>query len=121
MRDEDFQALLGAAADAVEHYHGRKNNLRTTVLPRPPRAMEAAEIRALRERVQASQSVFALALNVGLSTVQAWEAGTRSPDGGNLKLLRVAEAHPEVVFGKMYDPAADPVRELASARKRRVG
>ena len=41
-------------------------------------------------------AVFAMALNVSIKTVQAWESGARVPDGGNLKLLRVGEAHPEV-------------------------
>ena len=102
MQDEDFQALLGAAAEAVEHHHGRRNDLRTTTLPAPPEPMSAEEVRRLRRRVHASQAVFARVLNVSPSTVQAWESGYRSPDAGNLKLLRLGEEHPEVVFGSLY-------------------
>jgi putative transcriptional regulator len=107
MRDQEFDALLGAVDEVVEHFRGRKHDLRTTVLPAPPRPMKAAEVRRLRERVRASQSVFARALNVSPSTVQAWESGYRSPDAGNLKLLRLGEQHPEIVFGNLYDPAAE--------------
>ncbi len=107
MRNEEFEALLGAVDEVVEHYHGRKHDLRTTALPTPPRPMKASEVRRLRERVRASQSVFARALNVSPSTVQAWESGYRSPDAGNLKLLRLGEQHPEIVFGTLYDPAVE--------------
>lgn len=116
MNDADFQELLGAVQEAVEHYEGRRHDLRTTVLPAPPAPISAAEIRFLRDRVGLPQRVFALALNVSTKTVQAWEAGTRVPDGGNLKLLRVAEAHPEVVFGSLYQPATPPARVRAPRR-----
>lgn len=120
MRDEDFQELLEAARQAVEHYEGRRHDLRTTILPRPPEPMGAEQIRRLRERIGASQAVFAMALNVSTKTVQAWESGARVPDGGNLKLLRVGEAHPQAVFGRLYQPpqqAAEPPAKRRTARK----
>lgn len=110
MDEEDFQELLQAARQAVEHYEGRRHDLRTTILPAPPDPMDAGQIRRLRERIGASQAVFAMALNVSTKTVQAWEAGARVPDGGNLKLLRLGEAHPEVVFGRLYTPAEKPAK-----------
>lgn len=119
MRDDDFQELLGAVQEAVEHYEGRRHDLRTTVLPAVPQPMNAAGIRALRERIGASQAVFAMALNVSTKTVQAWESGARVPDGGNLKLLRVGEAHPEAVFGRLYTPPA-PAAPARRSEKPRV-
>lgn len=118
MRDDDFQELLGAVQEAVEHYEGRRHDLRTTVLPAVPQPMSAAAIRALRDRIGASQAVFAMALNVSTKTVQAWESGARVPDGGNLKLLRVGEAHPEAVFGRLYTPPA-PAASAARPEKPR--
>jgi putative transcriptional regulator len=106
VREDDFQELLGAVQEAVEHYEGRRHDLRTTVLPAVPQPMNAAAIRTLRERIGASQAVFAMALNVSTKTVQSWESGAREPDGGNLKLLRVGEAHPAAVFGRLYTPPA---------------
>ncbi|HEX2077781.1 MAG TPA: helix-turn-helix domain-containing protein [Longimicrobium sp.] len=113
MRDEEFQVLLQGVKEMVEHYHGLRHDLRTTILPMPPEPMDPAVIRALRERIGTSQAVFAMALNVSTKTVQAWESGARTPDGGNLKLLRVAEAHPEAVFGRLYQPQAEPERAPA--------
>jgi putative transcriptional regulator len=103
MNEKDFAALMEGAEEVMGYLRGEKKNLRTTVVPAPPRPMTAAEIRRLREDVlKASQSVFAIALNVSTSTVQAWEAGNRHPTAGNLKLLRVGEEHPEVIFGSLY-------------------
>jgi putative transcriptional regulator len=113
MKDEDFQELLLAVEQADEFRRGLRHDLRTTILPAPPEPMGAAEIRALRERIGASQAVFAMALNVSTKTVQAWEAGARVPDGGNLKLLRVGEAHPEAVFGRLYQGPPQPAKARA--------
>jgi putative transcriptional regulator len=120
MNDEDFQDLLLAVQQADEFRRGLRHDLRTTILPTPPEPMDAAAIRALRERIGASQAVFAMALNVSTKTVQAWESGVRVPDGGNLKLLRVGEAHPQAVFGRLYGPppqAEEPPAKRRTARK----
>lgn len=114
MNDEDFQDLLTAVQQAVEHRKGLRSDLRTAILPRPPEPMEPGEIRRLRDRIGLSQRVFAMALNVSTNTVQAWEAGARVPDGGNLKLLRVGEAHPASVFGGLYRPAGEPAKPGAA-------
>ena len=84
MRDEDFKLFMEGVKQMVEHYHGLRHDLRTMILPMPPEQMDAAAIRALRERIGTSQAVFAMALNVSTKTVQAWESGARKPDGGNL-------------------------------------
>ncbi|HEX6373543.1 MAG TPA: helix-turn-helix domain-containing protein [Longimicrobium sp.] len=123
MNDEDFKLFMEGVKQMVEHYHGLRHDLRTTILPMVPEPMDAAAIRALRERIGASQAVFAMALNVSTKTVQAWESGARNPDGGNLKLLRVGEAHPEAVFGRLYQPPAQadesPVAPLPRSRAAR--
>lgn len=122
MRDETFQELLEAVQAAVDHYEGRRpdSDFRITVLPAPPSPMEAAEVRTLRERIGVSQSVFALTLNVSIKTVQAWESGARVADGGNLRLLRLTERHPEVVFEWMHAREREkgkPAKKPRRARK----
>jgi putative transcriptional regulator len=116
VNDEDFQDLLTAVQQAIEHRQGLRHDLRTTILPAPPEAISPREIRRLRERIGLSQRVFAMALNVSTKTVQAWEAGARVPDGGNLKLLRVGDAHPAAVFGKLYTPAEEPAKTRATRK-----
>jgi putative transcriptional regulator len=52
-----------------------------------------AEIRALRERENVSQPVFASYLNVSKNLVSDWERGKRRPGGPALKLLHVIQKH----------------------------
>ncbi|HEX8718402.1 MAG TPA: helix-turn-helix domain-containing protein [Gemmatimonadaceae bacterium] len=52
-------------------------------------------IAKLRTRLNISQSVFAMVLNVSPETVRAWEQGKRSPDGAAARLLEVADRHPD--------------------------
>ncbi len=53
----------------------------------PVRLLKADEIRALREREQVSQSVFAQHLNVSKGLISQWERGEKRPAGPSLKLL----------------------------------
>ena len=47
----------------------------------------AEEIRALREREEVSQDVFAHYLNMSKDSVSQWERGEKHPAGPSLKLL----------------------------------
>lgn len=58
----------------------------------PVEPMSPAEIRALREREQVSQPVFAHYLNVRKDAVSKWERGEKRPDGPSLKLLNLVRA-----------------------------
>jgi len=49
--------------------------------------MGPEEIKALREREQVSQPVFASYLNVRRDAVSKWERGEKRPQGASLKLL----------------------------------
>ncbi len=50
-----------------------------------------------RMRTALSQTQFALLLGVSVRTLQEWEQGRRQPSGAAQSLLRVAQAHPEVL------------------------
>jgi putative transcriptional regulator len=57
----------------------------------PLRDYTAADIRRVRAKTKASQAVFAAVLNVGPTTVAAWEQGTKKPSGPAVKLLDLVE------------------------------
>ena len=57
----------------------------------PVHEFTAAEIRALREREEVSQMVFANHLNVTKESVSQWERGLKKPAGTTLKLLSLVE------------------------------
>lgn len=58
----------------------------------PVAPMAPEEIKALREREQVSQPVFARYLNVRKDAVSKWERGEKRPDGPSLKLLNLVKA-----------------------------
>lgn len=56
-------------------------------------SLQPIEIKALREKLNVSQPVFARYLNTSVSTVQKWETGAKRPSGMSLKLLNVVQKH----------------------------
>jgi putative transcriptional regulator len=69
-----------------------------------PPAYDAERIRQIRNRLGILESEFAEILNVSLETVRAWEQGLRSPNGAALRLLDLAERHPEVLTEASFQP-----------------
>src|SRR5215469_13820279 len=59
----------------------------------PVQPLSAEQIKALREREQVSQTVFANYLNVTPNLVSKWERGEKRPSGPALKLLSLVEKH----------------------------
>ncbi len=53
----------------------------------PVKLLSPNEIRALREREQVSQDVFAHYLNISKDSISKWERGLKAPSGSALKLL----------------------------------
>jgi putative transcriptional regulator len=50
-----------------------------------------AEIRALRERLNISQTVLASVINASANSIQKWERGAKRPSGTALKLLNLLD------------------------------
>ncbi len=57
-----------------------------------------AEIKAIREEMDLSQSEFAELIGVSKRTLQEWEQGRCRPTGAALKLLLVAKMHPKALL-----------------------
>jgi putative transcriptional regulator len=57
----------------------------------PIREFTPKQIRALREREQVSQGVFAQHLNISKESISQWERGEKRPAGTSLKLLSLIE------------------------------
>lgn len=72
---------------------------RAEIAPVP--AYRAKRIVALRKTLRLSQPVFATALNVSAETVKKWEQGTREPEGAALRLLELAEEHPQWIIDRV--------------------
>lgn len=81
----------------------------------PPPQYSAKRIRRIRDQMELSQPVFAAALNVSPETIRAWEQGKREPEGPTLRLLEVAEEHPDVFLEKLRARARPGTRRTAKA------
>ena len=101
MTDKESSELLESASQALAMLQGSKligGRISVRQAPAEPRPRNKKDIVALRERLNFSQGMLARALNVSPSTVQAWEAGRRTPSDAALKLLAIAEKHSEALF-----------------------
>ncbi len=103
-KDAFGQRLIESAREAVEIERGEKEPARITRYTAAEVEVEAppqyvpGRIKEIRNQMALSQPVFAAALNVSPETVRAWEQGKREPDGPTLRLIEVAEQHPEVLL-----------------------
>jgi putative transcriptional regulator len=98
MTKEETSDLLESASQALAMMKGAKlvgGRISVRQAPPEPRPRSKKDIVRLREQLNFSQGMLARALNVSASTVQAWEAGRRTPSDAALKLLAIAEKHPE--------------------------
>jgi putative transcriptional regulator len=100
MSDNAFAELELSLKQAVAYEKGEREGFRVTEksIPRSPKPRSKANITKLRHRFGYSQAMFARLLNVSPKTVQSWEQGLRRPSDAALKLLAVAEKHPNVLF-----------------------
>lgn len=101
MTDKESSELVESASQALAMVQGSKligGRISVRQAPAEPRPRDKKDIVELRERLNFSQGMLARALNVSPSTVQAWEAGRRTPSDAALKLLAIAEKHPEALF-----------------------
>jgi putative transcriptional regulator len=60
------------------------------------------EIKSVREKLDVSQSEFALMIGVSVRTLQNWEQGRRRPEGPAKALLRIASRNPDAVLDALH-------------------
>jgi putative transcriptional regulator len=75
-------------------------------------------VRAIRSRLNKSQSEFALMIGVSVATLQNWEQGRRQPEGPARALLKVASMNPSAVAAAL-DPGRAPNPRVAAGGSRR--
>jgi putative transcriptional regulator len=90
--------LRQSLRDALAFERGREVDLRVTEIPARPKPMKPEEIRQVREKLNASQAMFASFLCVSIKAVQAWEQGVRRPQSTALRLLDIAKRNPAVLL-----------------------
>ena len=93
-----YKELRESLQDALAYERGEPVNLRVTEIPTPPKKITPREIRRIRHALKASQSLFAVYLNVSPNAVRSWEQGTRRPQHAALKLLAIAKRNPQALL-----------------------
>ncbi len=93
-KNKDEQRTVSSASEKSSI----KLDLRSVELPARPKAMKPADIRSVRESLNASQALFARLLNVSSNAVESWEQGIREPRQATLKLLHIARRNPDVLL-----------------------
>ena len=95
MKEQAFRELVASVRQAGRIRRGAMKASRVTVF-RP------ADVKAVRRKLGASQSEFALMIGVSVATLRNWEQGLRTPDGPALALLRVAAKNPGAVAAALH-------------------
>jgi putative transcriptional regulator len=95
MRKDHFDKLLASIKEAGDIKAGRMKASREYEI-KPP------EIKTVREKLNVSQTEFALMIGVSVRTLQNWEQGRRKPDGPAKALLRVASRNPSAVLDALH-------------------
>lgn len=92
---EAMQELLDYSEDKID--------LRTSRFPVSPvcETISPTEIKAVRENLKMSQSVFAIVIGVSKKTVESWEAGRYKPDGAARRLITIMQKDPK--FPEKYE------------------
>ena len=89
MKAKMFDELLGSIREGGAILRGQKQPARRFVV-------EAAGVRAIRERTSLSQSEFADLIGVSVKTLQNWEQDRRRPTGPAAALLRIIAHEPKL-------------------------
>lgn len=89
---------LAEGFDALAQARSGKRTLRThAVEASPAPEVTAAEVIALRERLNLSRPVFARYLRTNARTLENWEQGRAKPNAQAALLLRLVEKYPDTV------------------------
>jgi putative transcriptional regulator len=111
VNDTDFQQLLASVKEAGRIKRGEQEPVRKF-------EVRAEDVKAIRAKLDKSQSEFALMIGVSVSTLQNWEQGRRQPEGPARALLKVASVNPQAVAAAL-DPGQAPKPSLATSNSHR--
>jgi putative transcriptional regulator len=95
MKVKMFEELSGSIREGGAIMRGHKKPSRRFVI-------QAAGVRAIREKTSLSQSEFAELIGVSVKTLQNWEQDRRRPTGPAAALLRVIEREPKIAVRAIH-------------------
>jgi len=92
-----FESIKQGLMEAIAHVSGQLS----TAVVHPPQAIN---VKAIRKHVGMTQTEFAAAFGISVSTLRHWERGDRIPRGPARVLLRVVAKAPRAVLSALATP-----------------
>ena len=89
------EVLIDAATEMLEHAEGKRKLRMDFVEIEPIPVYTPNTIKALRERLLMPQGMFGSVVGVSGKTIEAWEAGTRKPNGSARRVLAELDTNPD--------------------------
>ena len=87
-----YESIMNGLNEAVAYEKGEQTAHSATVTIAPIPQISAAEIKALRQTLNMTQSTFAAVMGVSIKTVEAWEKGTNTPAGTARRMMSMLSA-----------------------------
>lgn len=87
MKKEDFNLLTESLQQAIAYKRGNKKAARSVVRSINVPEYKAADVVAVRRKLNLTQRGLATAVGVSPRTVEAWEAGANRPNGSARHML----------------------------------
>jgi putative transcriptional regulator len=92
-----FESIKQGLREAIAHASGQLS----TAIVHPPQPIN---VKAIRKHVGMTQTEFAAAFGISVSTLRHWERGDRIPRGPARVLLRVVAKAPRAVLSALATP-----------------
>lgn len=86
-----FESIRQGLVEAVEFSQGEKSQALV-------HTFQSIDVKNIRKKIGMSQSEFAAAFGISVSTLRHWERGDRTPQGPALVLLKVVAKEPQAVL-----------------------
>ena len=98
MKKRNLFAEIAEGFEALAEQRAGRRTLRThEVVVRPAPEVTAAELIALRERLNLSRPLLARYLRINPRTLENWEQGRARPNAQAALLIRLVERYPDTV------------------------
>lgn len=91
-----FQEISDGFDELKAHREGKLTLRTVRVEALPELRLSGGEVRAVRERLNLSQAVFAMRLRTNTRTLQNWEQGRAQPNPQACLLIRMLERFPDM-------------------------
>lgn len=100
--------ILEGLEEAVAYSQGVNGETRTHKIKAP----EQLDVRAIRDKLDMSQRVFADTFGISINSLRNWEQGKRKPSGPIRLLLLVIDKAPDTVRNTLIEFAKEHQGEL---------